>query len=394
MNPAEWQRFLFHGGNPAANWQTRLVAAVALAGLLSAVSLSGAEWFVNPESGADSNSGAKAAPFKTAQLAVSRAKPGDTIHLLPEGAVYRQMIMLAGKTNLTIEGHGVTLTGADPLPADGWEIVAPGLHRRPLPRTRFDRHLLIRNGKANRMGRSPSVNAAFPAPEALRDGEFAWILQPDEKTGWLYVRGSTTGLEWSVRDAGLATGGTNRFITARNLHTRHALNDGFNIHGDCRELRCFNISGYENFDEGFSAHDTCQVWVTDGKFWGNDNAVADVNLCDSYYTRCEFRDSVSVEVLFSGGDHRLDDCRIIASGKVAFSLSSGGNPRTKEPGLGKCAVTKTEISSADQTPRPLRIAENNEATFKNCRLRGITVSNRGKVVATESTLDGVPWPTR
>jgi hypothetical protein len=57
-------------------------------------------------------------------------------------------------------------------------------------------------------------------------------------------------------------------------------------------------------------------------------------------------------------------------------------------------VTKTEISSADQTPRPLRIAENNEATFTNCRLRGITVSNRGKLVATESTLDGVPWPTR
>jgi hypothetical protein len=288
----------------------------------------------------------------------------------------------------------VTLTGADPLPADGWEAVAPGLHRRSLPRTRFDRHLLIRDGKANRMGRSPSVNVAFPAPEALRDGEFAWVLQPDEKTGWLYVRGSTAGLEWSVRDAGLATGGTNRQITVRNLNARHALNDGFNIHGDCRELRCFSITGYENFDEGFSAHDTCQVWVTDGKFWGNDNAVADVNLCDSYYTRCEFRDSVSVEVLFSGGDHRLDNCRIIASGKVAFSLSSGGNPRTKEPGLGKCAVTKTEISSGDKTPRPLRIAEHNEAAFINCRLRDISVANRGNLTVTDSTLDGAPWQQR
>lgn len=373
---------------------TFLTVALALAALVSVTSLAAAEWFVNPESGADNNSGVKAAPLKTAQLAVTRAKPGDTIHLLPEGAVYRQMIMLAGKTNLTIEGHGVTLTGADTLPADGWEMVAPGLHRRQLPRTRFDRHLLIRDGKMNRMGRSPSVNIAFPAPEALRDGEFAWVLQPDEKTGWLYVRGSTAGLEWSVRDAGLATGGTNRSLTVRNLHTRHALNDGFNIHGDCRELRCFNISGYENFDEGFSAHDTCQVWVTDGKFWGNDNAVADVNLCDSYYTRCEFRGSVSVEVLFQGGDHRLDDCRIIASGKTAFSLSSGGHPRTKETSHARCVVARTDLRSADATSRPLRIAEHNAATFNGSRLQGIAVSNRGRITASETTLDGVPWPPR
>lgn len=354
----------------------------------------GRDWYVNNAVGSDNNSGSSSKPFKTAQVAVNRAMAGDTIHLLPQGAIYRQQISIRGKTNIMILGHGVTLTGADALPATGWEGMGEGISRRKMKRTLYDRHLLILGGKANRMGRSPSIRKAFPKPAQLKDGEFSW--QPaDDKSGWLYVKGSVKGLEWSVRAAGVATSGTSRGVTIKNLHARHALNDGYNIHGDCRGLICKDFTAYENFDEGFSAHDTCTARVVRGRFWSNDHAVADVNHADTDYEECVFRDSLSTEVLFSGGRHTLKNCRITASANTALSISVGSHPKIEDKSLGICRIDGCRIESADNSPRAIRIAAECSAVFESCILQRITVSNRGELRATKSLMDDRAWsPSR
>jgi len=346
--------------------------------------------YVNAQTGDDANDASAAAPLATAQKAIAMARSGDTIHLLPEGSILRQMILLAGKQGITIDGHGSTLTGADPLPADGWENAGPDLSRRRMPQQ--DRHLLIVDGKLVRMGRSPSVQKPFPAPDKLQPGEFAWV-PIDKAHAWLYVRGPVDKLQWSARQAGVATSGTNRDITIRNLNCRHALNDGFNIHGDCRGLRCRKIAGYENFDEGFSAHDTCQCWIDEGRFWGNDNAVADVNWADSFYKHCEFRDSVSVEVLFSGGKHSLDDCKIVAGGKTAISIGPGGYGRKSErPSPVECVLRNCTVESVDQVPRPVLLADAT-VTLEQCTLQAVKLSiRRCRFIAKQSTLDRRPLP--
>jgi hypothetical protein len=352
----------------------------------------GREIFVNVERGDDANPGTEAAPLATAQRAVDLAQPGHTIHLLPEGALYRQMIALRGKTGLTIEGHGVTLTGADPLPRDGWEQVGPRLHRRRVRTVRIGRqarHLLIVAGRAERMGRSPTVRSDFPDPEKLEEGQFAW-QEIDEQQGWLYVRGDLEGLEWSVRPAGLLTRGRNRDVTVRNLNTRHALNDGFNIHGDARGMHFEHVTGYENFDEGFSAHDTCQCWIEEGRFWGNDNAAYDVNTADTYYRRCEFRDSVSVEVGLAGGEHRLDDCTIVAAARVAFRLGPGTLPDepTDRP-LATCVLSGVEIRTADEQPRSVEIRGHVSAELIDCKLSGVQLrTDKAVLKCRNTTLDG------
>jgi hypothetical protein len=352
----------------------------------------GREIFVNVERGDDAKAGTEAAPLATAQRAVDLAQPGDTIHLLPEGALYRQMIALRGKSGLTIEGHGVTLTGADPLPRDGWELVGPRLHRRRVRTVRIGRqarHLLIVAGRAERMGRSPTVRSDFPDPEKLEEGQFAW-QEIDEQQGWLYVRGGVEGLEWSVRPAGLLTSGRNRDMTVRNLNTRHALNDGFNIHGDARGMHFEHVTGYENFDEGFSAHDTCQCWIEDGRFWGNDNAAYDVNTADTYYRRCEFRDSVSVEVGLAGGEHRLDDCTIVAAARVAFRLGPGTLPEepTDRP-LATCVLSGVEIRTADEQPRFVEIRAQVSAELIDCTLSGVRFrTDKAALKCRNTTLDG------
>lgn len=352
------------------------------------------DWFVHHETGDDKNSGEATAPLATAQRAVDLAQPGDTIHLLPEGAIYRQMVLLRGKSGITVEGHGATLTGADPLPTDGWEVVSAGLHRRRLSCPRVgtqDRHLLIVGGRAERMGRSPTVRPEFPPPDQLKEGQFTW--QPiDEKEGWLYVRGPVDGLEWSVRAAGLATSGQVRDVVVRNLHTRHALNDGFNIHGDARGMRFSSVSGCENYDEGFSAHDTCQCWIEDGLFRGNDNAIYDVNAADTYYLRCEFRDSVSVEVGFQGGEHRLDQCRIVARALSAFRLSVGqATDGTKAAVPGVCRLAGTTIQSSGGSPSRLEIGAGCTAELADCVLEAVSPQLRGIATSERTLLDGRPW---
>jgi len=362
--------------------------AVWLLAVLIPAGAAGRDIYVNVQTGSDEGDGSLQAPLATAQKAVGLAQKGDTIHLLPEGAVIRQEIVLSGREGITIDGHGSTLTGADPLPADGWEPVAPGLVRRQLPTPAMGRHLLIVGGRANRMGRSPTVRAAFPPPEKLQPGDFAWVAV-GEKLGWLYVRGPVDRLEWSVRVAGVRTGGRNRDITIRDLNCRHALNDGFNIHGDCRGLRCRRITGYENFDEGFSAHDTCQCWIDEGRFWGNDNAVADVNQADTFYRDCEFRDSVSTEVLFSGGKHSLDHCRVLAAGKSAFSASSTTMTRDRTQRVPiEVRLTRCEFRSVDDPPRRFALSDA-QVTLQKCTLARVALSvTKSLLECEESTLDG------
>lgn len=359
------------------------------------VTLSARDWHVNPQTTTNAPDGSVEHPFPIAELAVGRALPGDVIHLHPAGAIYRQQINLRNASGFTIEGNGVTLTGADPLPEDGWEQVSPGLYRRQLPEPAMKRHLVVFNGKAQRMDRSPSRDTPFPDPHQMAEGEFSWQAI-DGETGWLWVRTDQplNQIEWSVRTAGIATSGVCRNLTIRNLHTRHVLNDGFNIHGDCRNLLCQNVSGYECFDEGFSAHDTCQTAVEDGLFWGNDHAVADVNAAETRYLRCEFRDSVTVEVLLLGRSHHLEDCRIIASAATAFSLRPGIELPQKTVIHSTCLLKNITITSQAEPARKLHSQEGTTLTLDHCTLSQVTLDLRGDHPTTNTTLNGQPWPPK
>lgn len=370
-----------------------LLLSAALALVLPAPAALSRDWHINPLAPGSPADGSAQRPLASVQDAVNRALPGDVIHLHPAGALYRQSINLRNASGFTIEGNGVTLSGADPLPVDGWETLAPGLYRRKLPEPAMKRHLLIVNGRALRMGRSPSLHPPFPDPRQMAEGEFSW--QPiDGETGWLWVRTSQPLhlLEWSVRSAGVATSGVCRDLTLRNLHARHALNDGFNIHGDCRGLLCQNISGYECFDEGFSAHDTSQTTVENGLFWGCDHAVADVNAAETRYLNCEFRDSLSVEVFFSGRSHQLENCRILASAPLAFSLRPGSDLKTKSPLHATCLLKNVSISTPGQPARTLHSLPGTTLTLDDCRLSRILVDLQGDHPARSCTLDGRPWP--
>ncbi|MCC7407237.1 MAG: alpha/beta hydrolase fold domain-containing protein [Phycisphaeraceae bacterium] len=405
---------------PLGRWLLSAVMCCAFsAGLAHA-----AELHVNHQTGSDDNPGSPDAPLKTIAQAVSLAQPGDVIHLLPEGGVYREMISLIDKSDLTIEGHDCVLTGADPLPADpaAWEEIEPNLHRIRLDRTQEDRHILVVDGRAQIMGRTKhnimntmkaereqgweaareALIAQYPKPHDLRPGQFAW--EPiDPKTGWLYVRGPLDNLEWAVRTQGVYTFMHTHNVTIRNLHVRHVLNDGFNFHGDTQNIRLVNVSGNECFDNGVSPHAACSMSVENSNFRGNSIAVGNGHMTRARMVNCTISDSVDCEVMVVGGQQVFEGCTIRATGPAAmrFIVAKPTQPyllkeiemagKTPEQSS-DFMMRRCTVESADNKVRPIVVGPGVNLRIAGCTFRNVhfQIDEKARVQVTNSTLDGEP----
>ena len=108
---------------------------------------------VDATSGNDQNDGGSQ-PVKTIATAIPLARPGDTIHLrsvtLRDWAPFFDKSGEPGKP-ITLDCHGATLDGCDPLDPRGWVEADPGLFRHddllPLTDAIVDRLFFLWDGK-------------------------------------------------------------------------------------------------------------------------------------------------------------------------------------------------------------------------------------------------------
>jgi hypothetical protein len=238
----------------------------------------------------------------------------------------------------------------------------------------------------------------------LKDGQFAW--EPiDAGAGWLYVKGPLEKLEWAVRTQGIYTDREVHNVTIRNLHARHALNDGYNIHGNAQGLKLLNVTAHECFDNGISPHGACSFTVQDSQFLRNEMAAGNDFLTETLFLRCTLAGSVQEELMIIGGQHIFEDCTIRGGGPVLVRLV------ISRPGPGRPAALKEiELSGKDPTGRPqytfrgctfestrdtpsdFIVGPNANVTIENCsfkRLR-LQVDPAAVVQVSRSTLDGQP----
>lgn len=251
--------------------------------------------YVNNELGSDeanglaAEKGANGGPVRTLAKAVSLLQPGDTLHLAVTNEPYRETLTLGdnfggvpGKP-ITIDGHGATITGCDPLRWGSWESVGDGLYKSAkfideleefTDESKLGRVFLIFDGIPQHMGRSmKGKKAHFKAPADLQVGE--WTFVEGERTFYLKIAGKpeSAHVEAPYRRNGLTVRAPKvaaTHVVVKNLIVCHVLNDGFNLHGSSRDFLLQNIAALECGDDGISPHETNEVEV-DG-FWSVGNS--------------------------------------------------------------------------------------------------------------------------
>ncbi|MCB1245610.1 MAG: hypothetical protein KDN04_23060, partial [Verrucomicrobiae bacterium] len=116
----------------------------------------------------------------------------------------------------------------------------------------------------------------------------------------------------------------------RNLTATHPYNDGFNIHGDCRDVLFKNIRAIECGDDGISAHESAQYHVEGLVSIGNSTGICDTGTARTSYRKVFIADCVGFDLYFlDEGRYAVTDALVLSSAQNPFSVSgrAGGDCR-------------------------------------------------------------------
>lgn len=337
--------------------------------------------------------------------AVKLAQPGDTIHLEP-GKVYRDYAGFHGKKGepgrpITLDGHGATLEGSDPLDPAQWREVSPGLFAADelLPNLSdavIGRWFFVFDGKMQRMGRTlKGRSEPLKRPEDLQPGEWTFVKDPSrERPPSLQIYGSfylrlAPGIALAdakiavpVRSAGVQFSGDNAHLVVRNLTATHPYNDGFNIHGDCREVVFENIRAIECGDDGISAHESAQYRVDGLVSIGNGTGICDTGTARTSYRKVFIADCVGFDLYFlDEGRYSLTNALVLSrsqnpfvvtgrdSGDCRLELENVHLRRLVEPRLGSVAA-RAVVAGKRSTFEGLELKVDGSAVWENSLIDG------------------------
>lgn len=252
------------------------------------VALSAADIFVDYDKGKAENPGTENAPLNVVARAIRKAKPGDTIYVLPSDKPIRDAIVFRNKSGepgkpITIDGMNNIFLGTRPLSEKEWKEIQPGYFActRRIGSNMANRYFMTLKGKIHRMGRFNKAKGSkrFKKFEELQPGEWTIIRGELDKTSksknpaylQQYVvrlpEGAKTPAEAGFEEpllhriSGVDIAKNSNHITIRNVIVKHFHNDGYNFHGNCRNIVLENIAAVECGDDAISAHETCEIKV-------------------------------------------------------------------------------------------------------------------------------------
>lgn len=360
---------------------------------------------VDPTLGDDAAGGVDK-PLKTIRRAIRIALPGDTIHLKP--VVYHEYAGFYDKKGeqdkpITLDGHGATLEGSEVIDPKTWKKVSPGLFENDnlmpsLNLATLWRWFFVMDGKMNRMGRvSKGKSEAFKNPEDLKAGEwtFVTIEEPPKGTsdsekvpGSFFIKlkpGQTleqANIRYPVRSAGVQFNGDNAHLVIRNLTTTHPYNDGFNIHGDCRNVVFENIAAIDCGDDGISAHETAQYRVDGFVSIGNSTGICDTGGSETSYDNLFIADCAGVDLYFlDTGNYSVSNAVVLSSAQKPFVVTGGvkgsctmdiNNLYIQRLGDSQPALFagNSTVSAKGLTLENLDVRVTGKAKFENCLING------------------------
>ena len=340
----------------------------------------------------------------TIHAAIKMAVAGDTIHLEPK--VYRDyagFYLKKGEPGkpITLDGHGATLEGSDPIDPAKWRVVSPGLFANDdllpgLSDAAIGRWFFLFDGKMQLMGRtSKGRSAALKKPEELQAGEWTFVKDPIREkppskaiygTFFIKLAAGQSLAEAKVfapmRSAGVQMSGDNAHLVIKNLTATHPYNDGFNIHGDCRDVVFENIRAIECGDDGISAHESAQYRVDGFVSIGNSTGICDTGTAQTSYTNLFLARNVAFDLYFlDDGRYSIKNAVVLSSAQNAFTTTGRENGDCRlemENVLLRCLVEpKTGVIALNSTFTGKRCTIENldfkvtgTANWENCLING------------------------
>lgn len=341
--------------------------------------------------------------------AIKAAQPGDIIHLEPK--VYRDYAGFYGKKGepgkpITLDGHGATLEGSDPLDPTQWTEVSPGLFANDNLVVRNDdaiigRWFFLWNGQMQHMGRtSKGRSAPLKKTEELQPGEWTFVKDPSREKppskqiyGIFYLK-LPAGQKLAdahifapMRSAGVQFGGDNAHLVIKNLTATHPYNDGFNIHGDCRDVIFENIAAIECGDDGISAHESAQYRVDGFVSIGNSTGITDTGTAQTSYNNVFLAKNIGFDLFF------LDEGRYNLTNVLV--LSSAQNPMLiTGRSTGDCQMKMENVLMRRLVePRVGGVAQRAVLEAKNSTFEGMDVKVTGTARWENCLINGKSFPT-
>lgn len=308
----------------------------------------GRHYYVNPDTGDDAATGLSPVrsgtdgPLRSIAKAIALAKAGDAVDLAPREKPYRESAVFHNRSGepgrpITLDGHGATLSGCEPIVPAQWEMTAPGLYRNArLLRTNpaiIGRYFFRFDGQMSHMGRSSKGrHLPLKKPQELQPGE--WTFQDSDQAFYLKIdparRLADYRIEAPLRSNGVGISGRCEHLLIRNVNATHVWNDGYNIHGVSRDILFENITAVECGDDGLSAHDDCEVRVDGFVSIANSTGMCNVDHSTSRNNRLWIQDNLGVDFYMLGDNvHTLSNSMIFTSGNRA--IVAAGNAHNREP---------------------------------------------------------------
>lgn len=198
-------------------------------------------------------------PVRTIRRGLQLLHKGGTLNLANNNQPYYESMELVGRASGTllrptlVEGNGVELNGAFPVPLRAWRKVGNRLWKfTPL---RKGQYLLIVENKPLPETPVPSGSRQLPP---IPDGNWAaW-------KGSIYYQASPLdeptdfAMWYAVRSVGITIYEAHDLIV-RNLKVRHFRIDGINAHDRCNNILLDNVTAEENGRAGVTAAGTSFV---------------------------------------------------------------------------------------------------------------------------------------
>jgi len=340
-----------------------------------------ADLHVDPKAGDDSNNG-RSGPVQTIARAMKLAQPGDTIHLTPgtyyESADFTNKHGLPGKP-ITLDGHGSVLDGSELVTSAEWSEVSPDLYRRQnIYKTTDDaivgRWFLLWDGKMQRMNRcSKGPSEELKKPEDLEPGEWTFVredgdafylkLEPGQKLDAANIR-------YPKRSSAVVQSITGSWLTVKNVTGTHVYNDGFNVHGEQRNLVYENIAAIECGDDGFSAHEAVDCQIDGFVSIRNATGFCDTGTSETHYKNVFIKECIGFDMYFIGLKHSIENALIESSAARAFWVD--GNS-LKDGQLCQVKMKNVIVRRVGGVPQELRVGNGGALFAENCTFDSINV---------------------